>query len=180
MGGQGSGGARTQSGPAPDPKSARSISRGFTLRTLPPEGYTGAIPEFPLPAAGGTEPPPNMPLDTFIAQQARYEDIHAREIEVWERLWRTPQAEIWAKHEWIWPTIGHYARIEVRCEDPEAKPTLFAHRNRLGDQIGLTPAGLRQLGWEIGSDSQTDPDVAGTKREKPRSKDRAAKLARIK
>ena len=64
-----SGGARTRSGPAPDPNSARSDGMGWTL----------------LPASGRTTPAPDWPLT----------EPTAREREMWLRFWSKPQALLW-------------------------------------------------------------------------------------
>lgn len=44
-----------------------------------------------------------------------------------------------------------YTRWSVRMEDVEANAALVGQVIRLGDQIGLTPAGLRENGWKIGA-----------------------------
>jgi hypothetical protein len=66
-----SGGARTRSGPLPDPNSARSEANGWT--TLPQTGRLAPAPEWPL----------TPPTD--------------RESEMWERFWAKPQALIWER-----------------------------------------------------------------------------------
>ena len=70
------GGARNRSGPQPDPMSGRSDARGLKFDQLPAEGYDGEVPEFGLPGAT------------------------PRELAVWEKLWRTPQAAAWAREPW--------------------------------------------------------------------------------
>ena len=125
------GGARNRSGPQPDPMSGRSDARGLKFDQLPAEGYDGEVPEFGLP--GATE----------------------RELAVWEKLWRTPQAAAWAREPWRHSTVENYARWTVRSEDPEASAAIMAQVHRLGDQLGLTPAGLRENGWVIARDEVT-------------------------
>ena len=125
------GGARNRSGPQPDPLSGRSESRGLKFDQLPAEGYRGELPEFGLP--GATE----------------------RELAVWEKLWRTPQAAAWACEPWRHSVVENYARWVVRSEDPEASAAIMAQVHRLGDQLGLTPAGLRENGWSIVRDEVT-------------------------
>lgn len=66
-----SGGARTRSGPPPDPNSARSEANGWT--TIPQAGRLAPAPEWPL----------TLPTD--------------REVEMWERFWAKPQALIWER-----------------------------------------------------------------------------------
>lgn len=124
----GSGGARNRSGPQVDPKSGRSDARGLKFTALPREGYKGDAPKFPLPGAT------------------------ARELEKWADAWKTPQAAAWAEEPWRWQTVALYVRVAVRVEDPEAPAALLGHVHRFADQIGLTPAGLKENGWAISAD----------------------------
>src|SRR5690554_2948267 len=121
------GGARNRSGPTADPNSIRSDRRGYSLTALPSQGYDGPAPAFPLPS----------PSD--------------RELEVWDSLWRTPQACAWSmpSESWRTPVVAMYARTLVRCEDPEAPASLLAQLHRFADQIGMTTAGLAEMGWAV-------------------------------
>jgi hypothetical protein len=96
------GGARNRSGPPPDETSARSDARGYTLTALPSEGYDGEIPEWPLAAQ------PN-----------------AAELSAWEWAWRTPQACAWStkSESWRRPFVAQWARLHVRCSEPDAPAT---------------------------------------------------------
>lgn len=131
------GGARSRSGPQPDPSSGRSERRGFRLDALPVDGYEGGAPEFPIPS-----------------------NAQPRVITVWEELWGTPQAAAWAVESWRWPIVAMYAVLRVRIEDPDSPAALIPHCIRLGDQIGMTPAGLKENGWAIakpaGAESEAD------------------------
>lgn len=122
----GHGGPRNRSGP---PLSDHS-ERGMRLLELPAEGYRGEIPDWPLP------------------------DPTARELAKWQELWRTPQACVWAlpQHSWRVEVVALYVRTFVRCEDPEVSASILAQLHRFGDQIGMTTAGLRELGWKVVSD----------------------------
>lgn len=124
------GGARNRSGPPADPSSARSDQRGFSLTALPAQGYDGVIPHFPLPG------------------------ISPRELEVWEQSWRTPQACAWSMPSEAWraPTVALWVRVKVRCEDPEASASLYGQLHRFADQIGMTTAGLAEMGWKVAVD----------------------------
>ena len=119
------GGARARSGPAPDPNSGRSDRRGLKFTALPAEGYQGDVPDFPLPG------------------------LTPREAEVWETLWRTPQAEGWSRQSWRWPEIGQFARLSVRLEAPDAPASLMTPWLRIRTELGLSPAGLKENGWQI-------------------------------
>ncbi len=124
------GGARNRSGPPPDPNSARSEARGYKLAALPPEGYRGPIPDFPLV------------------------NPTTREYEWWAWAWRTPQACAWSRPSQSWriPIVGQWVRVFTRCEDHGAPASLFGQLHRLGDQVGLTTAGMHELGWTVAVD----------------------------
>lgn len=124
------GGARNRSGPAPDPNSGRSERRGYKLNELPAEGYTGPVPDFPLPSPSG------------------------RELEVWEWAWRTPQACAWSlpSEAWRSPFVARWVRLTVRAEDRESPASLQAALMRLEDRIGLSTAGLAEMGWAVKRD----------------------------
>lgn len=147
-----SGGVRNRSGPPADPDSGRSESRGYSLEFLPPSGYTGAAPRFPLP------------------------DSTPRERKVWREAWRTPQACAWSlpSEHWRWPTVALWVRTKVRCEQPDASAAVMSQLHRLGDQIGMTTAGLREMGWRVGNaptgttaqPAPADEDEIGARRER--------------
>ena len=124
------GGARNRSGPKPDPTSGRSERRGYSLTALPAEGYDGDAPEWPLPSPSG------------------------RELEVWESAWRTPQACAWSmpSERWRVRTVAMWVRLTVRCEDPEAGAALLSQLHRFADQVGMTTAGLAEMGWKVATD----------------------------
>jgi hypothetical protein len=92
---------------------------------LPRAGFTGRVPAWPLSPAS------------------------TREREVWKQIWRTPQAAAWSTEPWRHRTVGLYVRATVRCEASDAPASLLTAAIRLADQIGLTPAGLRENGWEL-------------------------------
>lgn len=119
------GGARNRSGPQPVEGSRTSERKGFTLTALPPAGFDGEAPDFPLPAALG------------------------REIELWEWAWRTPQACAWSLEPWRWYAVAEWVRWSVKAEAEDASAAVIAAKIRLADQIGMTPAGLRENGWKI-------------------------------
>lgn len=121
------GGARNRSGPSVDPGSGRSDRRGLVLTSLQP--YVGEAPEFPLP------------------------DVSVRELEVWVEAWRTPQASAWAAEPWRLRTVALWVRWSVRTEDPECGAGLVAQAIRLADQVGMTPAGLKENGWRVAGEA---------------------------
>jgi len=164
------GGARNRSGPAPDPRSGRSDRRGISLEGLPAEGYTGAIPKFPLP---------KIPVwwEYFVdKEKVREVDEKAtearrkRELELWRWVWRTPQACAWIRERWRWHAVAMWVRTSALCESSDATAADKNSLHRFADQIGLTPAGLKENGWKVAADevaakravstagSEDDPD----------------------
>ena len=148
------GGARNRSGPKADPTSGRSDRRGYKLTALPAEGYDGPVPDFPL----------STPTD--------------REFEVWGAAWRTPQACAWSMPSEAWriPTVALWVRVKVRCEDPEAGAALLGQLHRFADQIGMTTAGLAEMGWKVAVDevgAKAAEKVADEPKEKPQRRMRA-------
>ena len=119
-----SGGARNRSGPRVSSDSERTLS----FLALPAEGYQGEVPDFPLP------------------------DQTDREAELWGTAWRTPQACAWAAEPWRIYTVGQWVRWSVIAEGKEATATGLTASIRLADQIGMTPAGLKENGWKIAED----------------------------
>jgi hypothetical protein len=144
-----SGGPRNRSGPPADPSSGRSDLRGLSLQALPAEGYKGEVPEFPLPG----------PSD--------------RELEVWAEAWRTPQACAWAMpaERWRLRTVAMWVRLSVRCEAPDAGAAHLAQLHRFADQVGLTTAGLAEMGWKVAVD-----ELAQRKAEQPAAPARPRRL----
>lgn len=139
------GGARNRSGPVADPTSGRSDRRGFSLTALPSEGYAGPVPDFPLPGAS------------------------ERELEVWAAAWRTPQACAWSMPSELWRarTVALWVRTTVRCEDPEAPAAMLGQLHRFADQIGMTTAGLAEMGWKIAVDETATKRSAPVRSEDP-------------
>lgn len=141
------GGARNRSGPPPDAASGRSDRRGLVLTALPNEGYDGNVPEFPLP------------------------NPSVRELAIWADAWTTPQACAWSLEPWRWQTVAEYARFKAMCE-AEPNASLIGQLHRYRDQIGLTPAGLKENGWSIATDeiaqAQQAPGAAPSSRDRMR------------
>lgn len=124
------GGARNRSGPNADLNSSRSDYRGYSLTALPAEGFDGAVPVFPLP------------------------DPSERESALWEWAWRTPQAAAWSmpSERWRARTVALWVRLSVRCEEPDVPASLLGQLHRFADQIGMTTAGLAEMGWRVATD----------------------------
>lgn len=120
------------------------------------------IPDFPLPFASGLD-----------------DEVRSRELEVWVEAWRTPQAAAWAREAWRWSIIGEYCRLKAVVEAaPDKSAALVGQLHRFRDQIGLTPAGLKENGWAIAADEVASKrverdDRAGEPKEAPKRRLRA-------
>ena len=149
-----SGGARNRSGPQADPRSGRSDRRGLKFNQIPASGWGGAVPEFPLPKMDRFRKETDedgRTVEVFDAKLTKA--TRERELAVWADAWTTPQAAMWSVESWRWQTIAEYCRLKTVTEGrPDSNASLVGQLHRFRDQIGLTPAGLRENGWEIVKD----------------------------
>ena len=146
-----SGGARNRSGPSVDPSSGRSDRRGLSFVNLPAEGFKGECPAFPLP------------------------DESARELDVWTEAWTSPQAAQWSKESATrHRQVALWVRWSVKMEAPDAAASVGAVVHRLADTIGLTPAGLRENGWQIVAD-----ELAKARAAKPKAAPQKRRLRAV-
>lgn len=147
-----SGGARTNSGPPPDPNSLKSAKRGLTFTALPAAGYDGTPPDFPLP------------------------NDSSRELELWAWAWRTPQAAAWAAEPWRQHSVALWVRTAAICESGDATAADKNSLHRFADQIGLTPAGLAYNGWKIAADQLAEKRAEKPAANAPTARDRMKAL----
>lgn len=137
-----SGGSRVVSGPPPDPNALRRNRPGDAAgwRTLPAEG----------PSA----PPPSWPLvshpDPIMA---------AREAELWDDLWRRPQAEAWADLGQDYE-VGMYVRKLAEAEQPRASVELQKVVRQYLDSLGLSVQGMLRNRWKIAPPLEDDTERA--------------------
>lgn len=76
----------------------------------------------------------------------------AVEVELWAELWRTPQAEQWARLGWS-REVAQYARHKAKGELGSLDDAKEARM--LSDRLGLSPKAMRSLLWTI-SDAPSD------------------------
>lgn len=168
------GGARNRSGPQKDPNSARSDRNGVAFETLPAAGYDGDPPPFPLM--------PRVVMRWEFEDKRRYqvcddeatEEVRERETALWEWAWRTPQAAAWARESWRWQTVAMWVRTFVICEGDGATAADKGAVHRFADQIGMTPAGLRENGWRIGTEAVETDGAGPQQKAEPTLRDQAA------
>ena len=168
-----SGGARNRSGPQADPGSARSDRRGYSLTALPAQGYDGVPPAWPLMKRNVyyveyVDKKPERHLDADAT-----EAVAERERELWSWVWTTPQACAWSmpSEHWRLHTIAMWVRTMVICESSEATAADKNSLHRFADQIGMTMAGLAEMGWkvavdEVGAKRAAAPSAGAPKRER--------------
>ena len=149
-----SGGARTRAGPPVDPTSGRSDARGIRFDALPAQGYDGIAPAFPLPPRTVLRWESDGKARWQVPDEDATSGVADRERELWAWAWRTPQAAAWAKpsESWRLPSIAMWVRTFVLCESAEATAADKNSLHRFADQIGMTPAGLKENGWAVAQD----------------------------
>lgn len=149
------GGGRNRSGPQADPSSARSERRGFKLTALPAEGYQEEAPEFPLPQREVFKKETDAEgVTSMVFDKAATAKVAAREAALWAWAWTTPQACAWSmpSESWRLHTVAMWVRVHVLCEGSDATAADKGSLHRFADQIGMTPAGLRENGWAVAQD----------------------------
>lgn len=119
------GGARVQSGPAPDPNALRRDRDASEWTSLPPEGRQGVPPRWPL---GGRR--------------------SAREKTLWGYFWSLPQAVMWEKQTQVFE-VALYVRRLVEVEQPDAPVNRATLVRQMADSLGLTTPGMRMNRWRI-------------------------------
>ena len=161
-------GGHARSGPLPNPNSARSDRRGLSFTALPSEGYAGKAPRWPLPRrsvyyVSGAD-------KVKIFDEAETDRVEDRELALWAWAWTTPQAAAWAKpsESWRLHSIAMWVRTYVLCESSDATAADKGSLHRFADQIGLTPAGLRENGWQVAKDEVAERAAKREPQEPPR------------
>lgn len=181
------GGARNRSGPGQDPKSLRSAKRlgqGVVVTALPREGRRGRTPAFPLPRLDLDDAPgPNEPGLFELRGRGPSPQTLAfrkRELAVWAEHWRMPQACVWESEPWRWPSLAEMCRLKVAIElNPRRSAALVAQLHRYRDQLGLTPAGMKQLGWAITGDETAEKRTRRQRQAETDSDSRLSARARV-
>lgn len=131
------GGARTRSGPPPDPNALSRDSSDWVV----------------LPAAGRTGKPPTWPLP----------DQDDRETELWLQLWAKPQAVVW-ELQGQELEVALYVRRLAEAEQRASSVNLSTLVRQMSDSLGITTPGMRANRWRIGAPEQAKPRPAPTQR----------------
>lgn len=127
-----SGGARSRSGPSPEPDALRrNRNDDKEWITLPAEGRAGPVPDWPLP--GQSE----------------------REVELWSDLWGKPQAVVW-EHLGLTYEVALLTRRMTEAELPGSSTGLSTLVKQLWEDLGLSVAGMRMNRWRIANGPETE------------------------
>lgn len=118
------GGARSRSGPAPDPTALRRERDAGEWTILPAEGREGDAPEWPLSEAT------------------------SRELHLWDALWGRPQALMWERFSQHYE-VALYVRRLAEAEEPKSSVVLSTLVRQMADSLGLTTPGMRANRWRI-------------------------------
>jgi hypothetical protein len=125
---------------------------------LPQGGFDGEVPEFPLPKTLRYEWVYAEKSRSRVLSEDLTEAFRDREVAVWEEAWSTPQADAWSREPWRWTVIAEYCRLKTVVEtEPDANASLVGQLHRFRDQIGLTPAGMKENGWTIAAKKADAP-----------------------
>lgn len=163
-----SGGARARSGQAPDPNSYRSLDRDWV--DLPAAGFSGDIPEFPLPRA--------IQFNSFFEDGKKVterdddatESVWDAELELWAELWRKPQAAAWSSLGLKFQ-VAAYVRAFLESVQAGAVSGMKTAVLRMEAELGLNVPGMRHNGWRIADGTAAAPATAAPAARKTTSGD---------
>jgi hypothetical protein len=172
------GGARTKSGPQPDPNALRRERDQGEWIELPPEGRSGPVPAWPLPEDVRTVAVIEMMerkaielRDLWAAEEdgrkasalARKLDATERsvvemravlamverlELDLWAELWALPQACMWERQSQNLE-VAIYCRRLCEAQERGSAVNLSTLVRQMADSLGLTTPGLRANRWRI-------------------------------
>lgn len=132
-----SGGARARSGPAPTSTERSHKAQADGWATLPADGREGPLPAFPLDAPS------------------------AREMDLWERLWDTPQAVMWEQlHQDF--EVASYVRLLAIAEKPRASAIIWSQVKQFAESLGLSVSGMQRNRWTISKPAEDDSGAAAS------------------
>lgn len=195
-------------GPSSNPNAIRRNARVGPV-VLPAGGFTGRIPRWPLPdnprliarirlIQDELEVLEERELDDDLSRtektkltrtrerlaiaEAERDAILDTEKDLWKRLWRTPQAQEWARLKWD-RDVAQYVRHKAAAEIGSLDDSREARQR--GHHLGLTPKGMKDLMWTIGTDevaekraakkaAEQNDEVSKRRRTRPRAVDGGA------
>jgi len=81
-----------------------------------------------------------------------FEPNGSDEVDMWNRLWRKPQAFMWDRLG-LGDQVAAYVRAYTESTEPEATAGLKTAVLRMETELGISVAGMRQNGWRISAES---------------------------
>lgn len=121
-------------GPAPkhpDDRARQNVDTFGPLVKLPPEGYQGAIPDWP----------------GSIGRDPLEDDL------LWSELWRTPQAAAWVR---MGVGVARVVARYVTLQRTRQNDKVWAEVRQLEDRLGLNPLAMLRLRWDVARDEVGD------------------------
>lgn len=137
---------------------------------LPAGGYSGEVPDFPLPRA--------IQFSTFFedgkkvteADDGATESVWDAELDLWVELWSKPQAAAWASLGLKFQ-VAAYVRAFLESVKADAVSGLKTAVLRMETELGLSIAGMRSNGWRIADGTASAPATAAPAARKTSSGD---------
>jgi hypothetical protein len=92
-------------------------------------------------------------------------------MQLWERLWETPQAVMWDQlHQEF--EVASYVRLLVRAESPRSSAIVWGQVKQFAESLGLSVSGMQRNRWTIGAVDADDDDQPVTDSEEDSFEDR--------
>ena len=143
-----SGGARGNAGRVADPNALRRERSGDSASWTLLAPFDGPAPQWPLSEnlEGG-----------------------AREMAIWERLWRRPQASEWSRLG-LEDEVALYARYLAEAECPDASSAVRTLVKQHQELLGLSTAGLNRLRWQLPAGEAPKSEAAPKRKSSSRAR----------
>ena len=143
-----SGGARGNAGRVADPNALRRERSGDSASWTLLAAFDGPAPQWPLSE--------NL-------------ENGAREMAIWERLWKRPQASEWLRLG-LEDEVALYVRYLAEAEFPDASSAVRTLVKQHQELLGLSTAGLARLHWLMPDSAPAPKAAAPARRSSSRSR----------
>ncbi|MCI3271013.1 hypothetical protein MQP27_07800 [Streptomyces sp. 7R015] len=80
-------------------------------------------------------------------------------MDLWERLWETPQATMWEQLSQEFE-VASYVRLLVRAEKPGSSAIIWGQVKQFAESLGLSVSGMQRNRWTIAAVNDLDEDQA--------------------
>lgn len=78
--------------------------------------------------------------------RAKIDAATAAEVDLWRKLWATPQAVMWSRMKWT-REVALYVRWQVLAELGDIKAS--AEARQWSDRLGVNAAAMQRLRWQV-------------------------------